>query len=405
MRVTLIGMGPGGSALATRAAEDAIHGADALIGVARLLATVETHKPKYPLVRAEDILNQIDSLRVQSAGYVCVLLTGDAGLYSGAKRLCDLLADTRDEVIVIPGVSSVQAFAAALKEPWQDWRIVSGHGLPCDPVAELMCRQAVCFLTDSIHTPDTLCRALVEAGLGGVRAAVGENLSYPSQRVVEGTAFDIAKQSFAPLNLLLCRREAWPDTPAAAGLPDNGFIRGDVPMTKQEVRAAVLSKLAMRESDIVYDVGAGTGSVSVEIALAARRGRVYAVERDQDACELIRRNAEKYHAHNLRLVEGAAPGSLDGLPAPDAAFIGGGNGALLPIMRAILAKNQSARIAATSVTWETVSELLECSKHLPLAQVELTQVAVSKSRAAGSHHILAAQNPVFLFSARGRIDG
>lgn len=126
-------------------------------------------------------------------------------------------------------------------------------------------------------------------------------------------------------------------------------------MTKQEVRAAALAKLAVRPTDTLWDVGAGTGSVSVELALAAPRGRVYAVECDPEACALIRKNRERFAAWNLTLIEGKAPQALEALPAPDAVFLGGTKGSMEAVVDAVLAKNPQARLCISAIALETLS--------------------------------------------------
>ena len=174
-------------------------------------------------------------------------------------------------------------------------------------------------------------------------------------------------------------------------------IRGKTPMTKQEVRAAALAKLAVRPTDTLWDVGAGTGSVSVELALAAPAGRVCAVECDAEACDLIRQNRAKFAVQNLHLTEGLAPAALADWPAPDAVFIGGSKGSLRAVVDAALAANPDARLCISAIALETLQEAVAAlTAHGLTAQV--TQIAVSRSRAAGSLHLLMANNPVFLIA-------
>ena len=174
------------------------------------------------------------------------------------------------------------------------------------------------------------------------------------------------------------------------GFPDESFIRGQVPMTKQEVRAAALAKLAVKPADILWDVGAGTGSVSVELALAAPKGHVYAVECDPDACALIRQNRAKFQTYNLTLIEGRAPDALADLPAPDAVFIEG-------VLDAVLAKNPDARICISAIALETLSAAAAALTARGLA-AEVVQLAVSRTKQAGRLHLLMANNPIFLIT-------
>jgi precorrin-6Y C5,15-methyltransferase (decarboxylating), cbiT subunit len=168
-------------------------------------------------------------------------------------------------------------------------------------------------------------------------------------------------------------------------------------MTKQEVRAAALAKLAVKPADILWDVGAGTGSVSVELALAAPKGHVYAVECDPDACALIRQNRAKFQTYNLTLIEGRAPGALADLPAPDAVFIGGTKGGMEGMLDAVLAKNPDARICISAIALETLSAAAAALTARGLA-AEVVQLAVSRTKPAGRLHLLMANNPIFLIT-------
>ena len=293
------------------------------------------------------------------------------------------------------------ALFMALKEEnggrsWQEWKLVSAHGCACDPVAECMTNKAVFFLTGGTETPATLCRKLAAAGMGAAHGVVGENLGTEAEAIRYGSAAELAGQNFAPLSVLLVENFDLPQF-RSQGWPDEAFTRGDVPMTKQEVRAAALAKLAVTPTDTLWDVGAGTGSVSVELALAAPKGRVYAVECEPDACALIRKNREKFRAYNLTLIEGKAPEALDGLPAPDAVFIGGTKGGMEAVLDAVLTKNAAARICISAIALETLSAAITALTARGLT-AEVTQIAVSRTKPAGRLHLLMANNPTFLIT-------
>ena len=173
-------------------------------------------------------------------------------------------------------------------------------------------------------------------------------------------------------------------------------------MTKSEVRALSVAKLKLRPDSIVYDVGAGTGSVSVEMALAAFRGKVYAVEKEDDAANLIEINKKKFKTPNIEVIQGLAPEALEDLPAPTHAFIGGSSGNLKQIIQCILAKNPDTRMVINSVTIETMSETFQVIKELNLVEEDITNINVSRARHLGRYHLMTAQNPVYIAVVRGR---
>ena len=398
--ISLIGMGSGYPESLTVQGLTALQGAGLILGAKRLLehlpvGCTDNCKAVY---KPEEILV---CLAAQPDTDTAILYSGDTGFYSGAAKLLPLLRAMGYSVRVLPGLSSVQLLAAAVGRPWQDWKLVSAHGRVCDPVAEVLSHPQVFFLTGGGESPATLCSkltaaGLTAAGLGAAHALVGENLGTPAEAIRFGLAWELAEQSFAPLSVLLIEREALPPR-RTPGLPDEAFIRGAVPMTKQEVRAAALAKLAVAPTDTLWDVGAGTGSVSVELALAAPAGQVYAVECDPEACALIQKNREKFAAYNLTLIEGKAPEALDTLPAPDAVFIGGTKGNMDAVIDAVLHKNPAARLCIAAIALETLSAAVAALTAHGLA-AEVTQISVSRTKAAGSLHLLMANNPVFLIT-------
>ena len=395
MNVTLIGMGSGQPENLTLQGLAALRQADLILGARRLLAVLPAGctENRAAAYRPDEVA---ELLQTSGAENAVLVYSGDTGFYSGASSMMEKLEALGVRARVLPGLSSVQMLSAALGRPWQDWKLVSAHGCACTPALVCSADTPTFFLTGGSETPATLCQQLADAGLGDAAATVGENLGTPSQRLVTGTAQELAAQRFAPLSVLLVENVPAPlrRTP---GLPDAAFIRGKTPMTKQEVRAAALAKLAVRPTDTLWDVGAGTGSVSVELALAAPAGRVCAVECDAEACDLIRQNRAKFAVQNLHLTEGFAPAALAGWPAPDAVFIGGSKGSLRAVVAAALAANPDARLCISAIALETLQEAVAAlTAHGLTAQV--TQIAVSRSRAAGSLHLLMANNPVFLIA-------
>lgn len=187
---------------------------------------------------------------------------------------------------------------------------------------------------------------------------------------------------------------------AQPGWPDAAFDARCGAHEQTDVRAAVLAQLGAAERGVYWDVGAGTGSVSVELAVQCRRGAVYAVERRSEACALIRANREKFCAWNLRVVEGRAPEALEELPAPEGVFVGGGGGALDAIVAAALQKNARARIVISAIALETVGRAMEVLQRNGLTP-QAAQLSVSETKGAGGLHLLQANNPVFLIAGGG----
>lgn len=388
----MVGCGCGRETLCADAAE-AIRSADALIGAPRLLDLFPETETKIPALSAKEIAEALSSLRCSE---VCVLFSGDSGFYSGARLLVPLLPEN-SEWRILPGISSLQLLAARLGEPWQNWRLCSAHGVDCDPVWEVCHGQKVFFLTGGKLGPTELCGQLTEAGLGTLSIIVGEQLGCLEERIHRGSAEAFSQMKFSPLSCMLA--EAAPRRQRRTpGLPDAEFERTEkVPMTKQEVRAAALAKLGVGAQDICWDIGTGTGSVAVELALQARA--VWAVERNREALRTAERNREKHGAWNLHLKEGRAPEALEGLPKPDAVFVGGSGGRLEEILKTIYYVNRKARICVSAIALETLQGAIECLQKLGY-ETEISQIAVSRSKPAGDLTLMLAQNPVYLITGR-----
>ena len=395
MKVYLIGVGMGNPETLTVRALEAIRACPVLVGARRLLEPWGESHQCVPLITAADIAEFIGKT---PEGPVAVLLSGDTGFYSGAKNLWPLLGNC--EVETVPGISSLTYFCAKIQTTWQDAKLVSAHGRAHNLVGEIQRNAKTFALTGGATKVEDVCRELVERGLGEVRLWVGERLSYADERITAGTAAELAGESFADLSVLLAVNPAPVVRPwNGSGLPDGAFLRGDVPMTKEEVRSLALSKLRLEEHHVVWDVGAGTGSVSVECALSCPAGRVYAVEKKEEALALIAENRARFGAANLEIVAGTAPEALEALPAPDRVFLGGTSGGLEEILQAVFHKNPAARVVCTAVTLETVGEAAKCFSRL--GSPDMMQLSVTRTRPAGRYHLMDAQNPVWLFSGEG----
>lgn len=398
MKVYVIGIGMGNPDTLTVGARRAIESCDLLVGARRVLEPFEgLGKEMRALIRSDEI---VAAVRASMVERVAVLVSGDVGLYSGATILIRKLEGF--DVEVMPGISSLGYLCARLRMPWQDVCVVSAHGRACDVVGAVQSHRRTFALTGGSTRVEDLCAELVGRGLGDLWAHAGEHLSYGDERIVSGPARELADMSFDGLSVLLVENER--PIVASSVVPsveDGAFVRGDVPMTKREVRDLAIARLCLRPNDTVWDVGAGTGSVSVASALAVREGQVIAIERAPEAVALIRENGRRFGLPNLVVIEGEAPGALAGLATPDRVFVGGSSGSLCDIMRSAIQANPDVRVVITAITLETVMDFLSCHEGLGLRNVDIVQLSAARVRAMGERHLLMGQNPVFLLSADG----
>ena len=276
-----------------------------------------------------------------------------------------------------------------------------------DITGRVMFNPKVFFLTDNQTDAAVICRTLAENGLGKVMVSVGENLSEAHERIRCGTALELGDLSFDPQSVVLAQNpEALSPALGGCGFSDADFERSPsevkpIPMTKGEIRSVAAAKLRIEEDSVVWDIGAGTGAMSCELAIRARYGRVYAIEQNPEAAALIKRNRDKLRLGNIAVVEGRAPEALADLPPPDRVFIGGSGGDLGALVSTVLAKNPAARIVATALTTETLAEMKALIKTGVLAEMELIQIAVTKADRAGGYHLFRAANPVFMLCGQG----
>ena len=396
-QVTILGVGTGSAGMLTVEAERACREAELIIGAKRLTESLSRFgHPAKNAILAEDIARLV---RESAETRVVVAMSGDTGFYSGTKKLLPLLKDL--EPTVLPGISSVVYFCSRIGESWDDALLISAHGRACNFVAKIRHNAKVIALTGGDTGAAAVIEALCANGLGGVQVTVGADLSYENESVVSGTAEALCGREFPPLAILLAKNDAAPAAPVTQGLPDEAFLREEVPMTKQEVRAVTLSKLALTKSAVCWDVGAGTGSVSLEMAACCEDGRVYAIEHKANACALIEKNKLHLGVTNVEVVEGEAPEALEALEAPTHVFIGGSSGNLRAILECVLRKNPKARIVMNTVTVESFAEAVNCLKTLPLEDEEYTELNVSRGRKLGRYHLMTAQNPVYVISCTG----
>lgn len=391
-RIMIAGIGMGGADVMTAEVRRAIAQADVCLGAKRILEAADGAKERFCAYRPEEIAGWL----AENPHYLrpVVLVSGDTGFYSAAGGIAaELKARGMEDIKMLPGLPCVSYFCSRLGIGWEDVKLCSAHGRRVHFISQCRMHSRVFALMGKGEEITLLCRKLLDYGMEQVVVHVGERLSYPDERIVTGAPRELLKERFSDISVVLLYNPQAEDAQADLLLSDGQFIRGKLPMTKEEVRCLALAKLCLCRSAVVYDIGAGTGSVAVQAARLVPEGEVWAVEREDEGCCLIASNRKKFRADNLHIVHGEAPEVLSELPAPTHAFIGGSGGRLAEIVRLLMDKNPRVRIVASAVTLETMAELTALSK---VCEASFIQVAVTRGRPAGPYHLMAAESPIML---------
>lgn len=392
--ITLLGIGMGSRDTLTIQGEKALKRADLLIGASRMVEAVRMpHHQVFCEYKSEKILSYIKDHPEYEQ--VVIALSGDVGFYSGARKLLNMLGEDTE---VICGISSVVYFMAKAGLSWDDAVLKSVHGKKENLIPLIKQNQKVFAILGTRDGVAQLSRELCAYGMEDVVLYVGENLSYENEKVFSKTAGELTAYEGDALSVVCAWNEKAVPAFATHGIWDREFLRGKAPMTKEEVRAVSLMKLALTEDSLCYDVGAGTGSVSVEMALRAKSGLVYAIEKKEEAAELIEENKKKFGAANLEIIRGTAPEAMRALPAPSHAFIGGSSGNLEEIIDLLLEKNPQVRMVINCITLETLSEALQVVKKYRFQDTDMVQLSVARSKEVGRYHMMMGENPIYILT-------
>lgn len=392
-KIYLIGIGMGSAGSMTREGLEHIMNCDCVIGARRVIETIShLDKSFYCTYQPDEIVGYINEHREMET--IAVIYSGDIGFYSGAKKLMEKLDDSH-EIVVVPGVSSVVYLAARLRTSWEDAALVSMHGRDQNYIHAIVHNRKTFVLLGDSKSSEEFCRKVKMYGLNDLKIWIGTNLSYENEQVIEKTAADVQPEDISGLTVVMVLNDS-PDTRLRRHIEDDQFIRGAVPMTKSEIRSIILGKLQLTEDAVLYDIGAGTGSVSIEAALTGPGIRVLAIEQKPEAVELIRENCRKFYTDGVRVISGTAPEVLVGLESPTHVFIGGSSGNLIEILACVKRKNQAVRIVITAISLETVKMILDAEEQGLLKNPEIVQVTAAKSRVLGTYHMMTGQNPVYI---------
>ncbi len=396
--ITLAGIGPGDARYYTKELDEALKKADVIFGAKSILERLNKSGLRVqfePLYLGKDIQKFLEERNYRNP---LALFSGDISLCSGAKSAAVTFENAGYEVHKISGISSIALLANRLGLGLEDCDVVSAHGRDCNVLGYALCSKKLIVLPSSCAHAGQIAEAVLKAA--ELRIVIGYELGTNDERVFEVTEKELGNNIFSADEkgkcLLFMENKNAGDMPVIKGIRDDEFIRGKTPMTKEEIRAISIRKLSLSSDSVLYDVGAGTGSVSVETALLHPDIKVYAIERNDEALELIKANKEKFSADNITIVKGEAPAALEELPAPTHAFIGGSGGNLKAIIELLKRKNGSVKIVINCITLETLTEALSIVKEGNYGEPDIVQLSASRYRKVGDYHMPDAINPVYV---------
>lgn len=419
-KIILSGIGMGNTDGMTREAYHAFEEAEVIFGAERMLENLPGKGIKVPYYRADDIISYL----IEHPQYtkVAAAFSGDSGFYSGAQSMKKALEEANEkgilksETTILPGISSVSALAARFGVSWNDAVLASIHGRRTNVVNLVRKNTKVFLLLSGKNDFEMLVNKFREAEINHVKISAGYRLSYPDEKLFtfyldefETKLFDLQEGVYT----CLIENEDCEEQILTPGIDDEIFSRTKVPMTKNEVRVLSISRLELTKNAVVYDVGSGTGSVSIECARLSPDIFVFAIEQKEEAANLTKENAVRLGlSDQIVVINKKAPEGFEELPTPTHVFIGGSSGALSDILSAIQKKlivkentkgktdkaSKGVRVVINAVSLETIAQITKLIQMYPVKHVQLTQIQASRAHKLGSYNLMQAQNPVLIAS-------
>ncbi len=402
--LTVVGIGPGSPGYFMPIAKEKMEKAHTVIAARRLLPMLREYCPSETtcfeaMGKIKDTIALIDQ-RLKEEKDVVLTVSGDPLMYSLYKTILNDPVSVDWEIEVIPGIGSLQMLGAAFGETMEDALLLSVHGRSRSRgsiALNVTENSKVFFLCSKDQGPAWLSQIMLDYHLDDVTVFAGSNLSYEDQVLLSGSPGEMVKHEYPSLCVAMIKNPSPRKVMRPCFLRDEDFERDKTPMTKEEIRVLILHKMRLHPDDIVWDVGAGTGSISIECARQVPFGQVHAVERNELALSLIRKNKEKFSTDNLTIWSGDAAETVGKLPVPDKVFIGGSGGRLARIMEVIAGFDKPVQVTVSAVTIETIAETSEImGRYDP--DYDMIQATVGRSRKIGGYHIVDTNNPVMLFT-------
>jgi precorrin-6Y C5,15-methyltransferase (decarboxylating) len=385
-KIPIVGVGPDGLAGLTARSRELLTAADVVFGsegTLRLLPELQAERVRI----GSDLPEVVEKLRAGlGTKRMAVAASGDPLFYGTARYLCEKVGPEHFDVV--PHVSSMQLAFARLKETWEEAYLTDLSARRLDDVLDkVRTAETVGLFTSDAYPPGRVARELLARGIDYFQAFVCENLGGKDERITRGELSEVQDMRFDPLNVLILKRKPnRPDRPRAGaklrrfGNPDDVFAQSRPKtglITQAEVRAVALAQLDLQPGQVAWDVGAGSGSVAIEMANLLAPGTVYAIEQDTADYSLLVANAEAFGVANVQPVSGTAPAVFADLPAPDAVFVGGNGGEVSRLLEAsFTALRPGGRLVVNVGTLEMISATYAVMKRLaPPVDVLLMSLA------------------------------
>src|SRR3989304_6016649 len=421
--IYIIGIGVEGKSSLSQRALGLIEGAGVLIGGRRHLACFPEFQGKKIAIGSDlsEIVKVITlNSELRTPNLIVILATGDPNFFGIADFIIKKIG--RELVEIIANVSTMQEAFARVKESWNDARFLSVHGRgkvrsqesgvrsQKDIIDEIVYYDKVGIFTDPDNTPAKIAKALLNKDIDNYKAYVCEDLGTEQERVTAGSLKRIIKKRFSPLNVMILIRSQEsgvrgqreklrtpnPELRTLFGIPDSAFSHSKGMITKEEIRVIAISKLKLKNNSIVWDVGAGCGSISIEAALLARKGKVFAIEKEKSRAMHIEKKKKRFAISNLEIIHRNAPDCLKELPMPDAVFIGGGGEDIGKILAGCSKKlTATGIIVVNAITLDTLKAATDFFKKSNWNS-ETVSVNIAKTKDIAKLQLFNAYNPIFI---------
>ncbi len=386
-----------------------IESSDVLFGGERHLSYFSDFKGERFAVKS-NLKDVVAKIKENKGGKITVLASGDPGFYGIADYLLKNLP--KKDIEIIPNISSMQWAFAKIKETWHDAVIVSSHGRDIERIIEAARHNnKIGIFTSSGDEPKRIAEALLNDGLADFNAYICEDLGSPTEKITACSLDEVRQKTFSPLNIMILiipppltgggkgeGGEKGFQINAIFGLPDSAFSHSAGLITKEEIRAITLAKLRLKDNGILWDIGAGSGSVAIEAGRIAKNGKAYAIEKNAERIDLIKKNIKRFGVTNVDIIHGKAPDILNDLRSPDSVFIGGSSGRLKAILEVCCKRlNTNGRIVINAITLDTLKSATDSLKWLGMP-FDVISVNIARSKDIADSIFFEAQNPVYIIS-------